>query len=102
MSGRKSKEALLFPPSPCHKKLEKQVGPIKVRVEGGMGPLVGYTKEGWTIGFYGDAGAGAGAGNHGGGGAAGGGWSRDLRVGCLLRHTMNRGAIMFGEILSCK
>ncbi len=78
MSGRKPKEALLFPTSPYHTQYSRQVGPIQVRGEFGLGPLIGYGSDGIAIGFYGDVGAGAGIGNHGGGFAGGGGWSVTL------------------------
>jgi RHS repeat-associated protein len=75
MHGRKPKEALLFPPSPYHAKRTLPLGPVKLRAEGGLGPLIGYSNDGISIGFYGDVGLGGGIGNYGGGGALGGGWS---------------------------
>ncbi len=75
MHGRKPAEALLFPPSPYHAKRTLALGPLKLRAEGGLGPLIGYGNDGISIGFYGDVGLGGGIGNYGGGGALGGGWS---------------------------
>jgi len=75
LSGRKPKEALLFPPSPYHREFNRQLGPIKLRAEGGLGPLLGYGDNGFSVGFYGDVGAGAGVGSYGGGFGGGGGWS---------------------------
>jgi RHS repeat-associated protein len=75
MHGRKPKEALLFPPSPYHPKFNRRFGPVKVRAEAGLGPLIGYSTDGISIGFYGDVGLGGAVGNYGGGFGFGGGWS---------------------------
>ena len=72
------REGLLFPPSPYHGKAQIPLGPVKLRAEGGLGSLIGVSKDGVSIGFYGDVGFGAGIGKFGGGFGGGGGWSLNI------------------------
>jgi RHS repeat-associated protein len=50
-------------------------GPAELEGSAELGGLAAYSKDGVSIGFYGEVGGGVGVGNSGIGGAVGGGWS---------------------------